>query len=169
MKRTIRIAGLCGFTLFLLSMAGCGNGGSPVKAEINEGASLPDNLPYHPLQWRVISTSINKPESSMYTLYGNDLAVEYARANSQNDYPAGAVLALVGWVQRDDERWFGGKIPDRVRSVEFVAVNPGADHRPSYTYQDYEGNPLKKTGAYEGLVPNERVAYLLSQRAAVMP
>lgn len=168
MNKTTRIACLCSFTL-LLSMAGCGNSGSPVKAELNESASLPDNLPFHPLQWRVISTAINKPESSMYTLYGNDLAIEYARSNPKNDYPAGAVLALVGWVQRDDEHWFGGKIPDRVRSVEFVEVKPGADHRPSYVYQDYEGRPLKKTGAYEGLVPNERVAYLLSQRAAVMP
>jgi hypothetical protein len=157
-------------TAMLLSGAvGCTESGSRVTAELNESASLLGNLPFNPLQWKVITTAVNKPDSTMYTLYGNDIALHYARTNSQNDYPAGAVLSLVTWTQREDSRWFGAKIPDRVKSVEFVTVGPGADHRPSYSYQNYEGAPLKKAAAYEGLVPNERAAYLLSQRAAVMP
>jgi len=153
----------------LLNTLGCSDNGAHIPAEINESASLSGDLPFNPLQWKVVTTAINKQDSSMYTLYGNDLAVQYARLNSKNDYPSGAVLSLVTWTERDDSRWFGAKIPDRVKSVEFVTVGPGADHRPSYLYQDYEGVPLKKVSTQEGLVPNERAAYLLSQRAAVMP
>jgi hypothetical protein len=163
----MKMACLLGVVLF--GAVGCTDSGSHVTAEINESAALPGNLPYNPLQWKVITTAINRQDSTMYTLYGNDVAVQYARTNSQNDYPVGAVLSLVMWTQRDDSRWFGAKIPDRVKSVEFVAVGPGQDRRPSYSYQDYEGAPLKKAATHEGLVPNERAAYLLSQRAAVMP
>jgi hypothetical protein len=155
--------------IILFATVGCTDSGSHVTAELNENAALSGKLPYNPLQWRIITTAINKHDSTMYTLYGNDVAIQYARTNSQNDYPVGAVLALVMWNQRDDSRWFGAKIPDRVKSVEFVTVGPGKDRRPSYSYQDYEGAPLKKAAAQEGLVPNERAAYLLSQRAAVMP
>jgi hypothetical protein len=38
-----------------------------------------------------------------------------------------------------------------------------------YSYQEYEGKPLKRVTAQEGRTLNDRGAYLLSQRAAVMP
>jgi hypothetical protein len=81
----------------------------------------------------------------------------------------GSVLSLVTWTQRDDDRWFGAKIPDQVKSVEFVFVGVAADGRPLYSYQEYEGKPLKRVTAQEGRTLNDRGAYLLSQRAAVMP
>jgi hypothetical protein len=105
----------------------------------------------------------------MSTLYGNDLATGYARTNSQHNFPNDSVLSLVTWTQRDDDRWFGAKIPDQVKSVEFVFVGVAADGRPSYSYQEYEGKPLKRVTAQEGRTLNDREAYLLSQRAAVMP
>jgi hypothetical protein len=37
------------------------------------------------------------------------------------------------------------------------------------SYQSYEGTPLKKTTTQEGSAPSDRGAYLLSQRAAVLP
>ena len=40
----------------------------------------------------------------MYTLFGNDLAVQYAHTNPQHDYPAGSVLSLVTWSQQEDPR-----------------------------------------------------------------
>jgi hypothetical protein len=164
----MKFAYLAGF-LLLLSAVGCVDSGSHVTAEINESASLPNNLPLNLLEWKVITTAINKRDSTMYTLYGNDTATRYVRNNSEYDYPAGSVLSLVTWIQRNDARWFGGKIPDRVKSVEFVMVEPGSGQRPSYLYEDYEGVPLKKAATHEGLVPNERAGYLLSQRASVMP
>ena len=105
----------------------------------------------------------------MSTLFGNDSAVECARTHSRHDYPAGSVLALVTWTEREDPRWFGARIPATPKSVEFVRVSLDAEHRPLYSYEDFEGSPLKKISAQESSMPNERAAYLLAQPAAVMP
>ncbi|MGA8500453.1 MAG: cytochrome P460 family protein, partial [Candidatus Sulfotelmatobacter sp.] len=132
-------------------------------------ASLVGPLPANPLQWKIITSTIDKADSTMSTLYGNDVAVRYARANSQHNYPAGSVLSLVTWTQREDDRWFGAKIPDRVKSVEFVFVDAAADGRQSYSYQQYEGAPLTMASEQKGFAPNDRATYLLTQRAAVLP
>jgi hypothetical protein len=79
------------------------------------------------------------------------------------------VLSVVTWSEQEDPRWFGGNIPASTKSVEFVAVENGADGKPTYSYQNYAGVPLKKMLAEDGSAPNERAAFLLSQRAAVMP
>jgi hypothetical protein len=153
----------------LLGVMGCSEQNPRVVTTLNQGAKLTGDLPWNPLQWRVITSAVNKQDSTMYTVFGNDLAVQYARTNSQRDYPAGSVLSLVTWKQEEDRRWFGGKIPAEVRSVEFVAVGRAADHRASYSYQEYEGAPLKKVSDRQGPTPDGRAAFLLSQRAAVMP
>ena len=89
--------------------------------------------------------------------------MQYARTNAEMKYPAGSVLSVVTWSQQEDPRWFGGSIPQKTRAVEFVKVmGPGA-----YSYQRYEGSPLKKVE--DGVAPNDRASYVLSQRAAVMP
>jgi hypothetical protein len=75
----------------------------------------------------------------MATLYGNDPAILAVRARTDASasgsrspaYPAGAVLALVTWAQRDDPHWFGARIPDAPFSVEFVQVG-GAGEASSY-------------------------------------
>ena len=105
----------------------------------------------------------------MWTLFGNDLAVNYARTHSGHDYPAGSMLSLVTWDQQEDGRWFGGRIPGPPKSVEFVAVSMDADHGLSYVYQKFEGTPLKKVSAQAAPTMSERATYLLTQRAAVMP
>jgi hypothetical protein len=105
----------------------------------------------------------------MWTLYGNDLAVDYARTHSQHDYPAGSQISLVTWTQREDPRYFGARIPGEVKSVEFVVVGAAPDGRSSYSYSAYEGPSLVKVPALASMAPNDRSTYLLSQRAAVMP
>lgn len=105
-------------------------------------AALAGDLPFNPLHWNVITTFVNRTDSTMSTLFGNDAAVHYARTHSQHEYPAGSALALVTWAQREDPRWFGGNIPATVKSVEFAKPGPA---------------------------PSEREADLLSQRGAVMP
>jgi hypothetical protein len=77
-------------------------------------------------------------------LYGNTAAVQYARSNSQHDYPASAVLSLVTWTLQEDRHWFGARIPQQVRSIE--SVNVATDDHSA----------------------GSRVAHLLSGRAAVM-
>jgi hypothetical protein len=152
-----------------LGIMGCSDQNPRVATKFNQDASLGDALPSNPLQWKVITSAINKQDSTMYTLFGNDVAVQYARTNAQHNYPAGSMLSLVIWHQQEDPRWFGGNIPSKPKSVEFVMVSAGPDQKPSYSYQDFEGAPLKKVSVQDGPAPNERAEYLLSQRAAVMP
>jgi len=105
----------------------------------------------------------------MSTLYGNDLAIAYARTSPQHDYPVGAELSLVTWTQAEDTRWFGAKIPAQLKSVEFVTVESAPDGTRSYSYQEFTGVLLKMASTQKSLTPSDRTAYLLSERAAVMP
>ncbi len=105
----------------------------------------------------------------MSTLYGNDIAGRFARGNPQHDYPAGAVLSLVTWTEKEDPHWFGARIPRQVKSVEFVTVTAGSNNQPSYSYENYQGWPLRKTSSPTDLDAQSRAEYLLSQRSAVLP
>jgi hypothetical protein len=77
-------------------------------------------------------------------------------------YPAGAVLALVTWTQRDDPHWFGARIPDRPLSVEFVEAG-GQPH-----YRRFSGSALEED---EGASKNsaERASFLLGLAPAPLP
>ena len=147
----------------LLPLVGCTS--KPPVAVINEAATLNGHLPHNPFAWKVITSSINQRNATMSTLYGNDLAVAYARGNSGYDYPAGSVLALVTWAQREDPHWFGARIPSAPQSVEFVTISSAPGTKP--TYERYQGSPLTRVTASDG--DATRVDYLTTQRAAVMP
>jgi len=164
-RKRILLLGL----LLSMSLVGCSSEEPKISAELNQSAVLVGQLPYNPLQWKVISSAIDPVNSTMATLYGNDIAVGYARTNAQHDYPAGSVLSLVTWTQTEDARWFGAKIPAKVKSVEFVTVVEAAPAQHSYTYQLFAGSPLKMLSTEQSLAPNQQMASLLSQRAAVMP
>ncbi|MEI9972721.1 MAG: cytochrome P460 family protein [Ignavibacteriota bacterium] len=131
-------------------------------------ASMPQT-PVKPREWNVITTMVDRPSSTMSTLFGNDIAVRYARANSQHDYPAGAQIALVTWTQQEDPRWFGASILAQVKSIETVTVSAGPDNRNTYSYELYEGSPAVKTSASEDHSSGSRADLLLSLRAAVLP
>ena len=158
------------FTMPLpLAALGSSNSSARVPSSINEGAALTGSLPWNPLQWSVITSSVEKESSTMSTLYGNDIAVRYARDNPQHDYPTGAVLALVTWTQKEDPHWFGARIPRQVKSVEFVTVTAGPNNQPLYSYENYQGWPLRKSSSPADRGAQNRAEYLLSQRSAVMP
>jgi mono/diheme cytochrome c family protein len=92
----------------------------------NRAAALPPSLPFQPLGWSAITMYVDPRNHTTATLYGNDTAmgaVHAREAAGAPAYPAGAVLALVTWAQRDDPHWFGGRIPDVPLSVEFVKIN----------------------------------------------
>jgi hypothetical protein len=152
----------------LLVVTGCSQQNPRVVTKFNQEASLQGSLPANPLTWKVITSTIDRPGASMSTLFGNDVAVQYARDNASHDYPAGSVLSLVTWKQQEDPRWFGGNIPAAPQSVEFVFVS-AADRTMNYAYQEFEGSPLKKISTLATHSPEGRTAYLLSLRAAVMP
>lgn len=158
----------------LLGIFGC-SGESQIAPVLNHSAALSGELPANPLQWRVITAAIvaaNDPSGagkSLSTLFGNDLAVDYARAHSGHDYPDGSVLALVTWNEREDPRWFGGLIPDRPSSVEFLTIGTAPDGRASYSYTNYTGAPLRLSSSQPFSKPSGRAAFVLSLRSAVLP
>jgi hypothetical protein len=104
----------------------------------------------------------------MSTLFGNDTAVEHARASMDHNYPPGSVLSLVTWQQQEDSRWFGGNIPAKPKSVELVSIRTSEKGLPYSFYQIYEGSPLKQNATMSNQ-DNPRIEYLLAIRAAVMP
>jgi hypothetical protein len=161
----VRVICLLGVVL-AVSLAGCSDQVNPrVTTRLNQDAALVGDLPSNPLQGKVITSWVSKQDATMSTMFGNDVAWQYARTNAEMMYPAGSVLSVVTWSQQEDARWFGGNIPKNAKAVEFVTVTaPG-----TYSYQRYEGSPLKKVASVEGVDPKDRAAYLVSQRAAVMP
>jgi hypothetical protein len=167
---------------FCAVFGGCSNpnGVPPIVATMNENGSLTDaaakTLPANPLQWKIITAAVDTSSKTMATLYGNDVAVRFARSNASHDYPVNATIALVTWTQRDDPRYFGAKIPDRLQSIEYVfvrqtndAASAAASVAKQYSYQKFEGSPLIKNATEEGKTPSPRAAVLLGQRAAVLP
>lgn len=152
-----------------LGLLGCSGRPSAAAPTLNQDASLPGGLPMNPLSWRIVTSMADKTSSTMSTLYGNDLAVDYARAHSDDGYPDGSVLALVTWTQQNDPRWYGAKIPARVSSVELLTVGALPDGHATYSYQEYAGAPLKQASAEQTATPSGRALFLLTQRAAVLP
>jgi hypothetical protein len=152
--------------LVSVGLGGCSDKTNPrVVTRLNQDAALVGALPSNPLRGKVITSWVDKKDSTMSTLFGNDVAWQHARTNAEMTYPAGSVLSVVTWGEQEDPRWFGGNIPQGAKSVEFVTVTSPV----TYSYQRYEGSPLKKVASVEGNDPKERAAYLLAQRAAVMP
>jgi hypothetical protein len=146
-----------GCALMLAAVCGC-NGKKIADADLyNVQARLPTGLPYGVLEWKAITTVVDREKGDMATLFGNDAAVVAARAGTA--YPAGAVLGLVTWRQREDPHWFGARIPGAAVSVEFVVV--GA----TTVCRRFTGAPLREgTGCSA-----ERVAEIEGMKAAWMP
>ena len=150
----------------LAGLSGCTEHRTPVQQILNSSASMPaSTLPMNPLSWRVLTSFANRGEHTMATLYGNDAAIESAR--SSGTYEDGAVVALVTWKQKEDPHWFGGNIPAAPVRVEFAQA-AGASSTMRWNYSRYEGKPLHAVTS----TPDDqaqRINFLVSQRAAVMP
>lgn len=136
----------------------------------NAAASLPANLPWQPLGWRAITMYVDPRTRTTATLYGNDAAMQVAAGRESAgaqppSYPAGAVLALVTWAQRDDPHWFGGRIPNIPLKVEFVQI---ASDNNADTYCVFEGRPLVEEHI-EAKSAELRVNFILNLEPAVLP
>lgn len=142
------------------------------QAEVvnNRTANLPSSLPYPPLAWSAITMYVDPGAHTMATLFGNQTAMRAITSRGPASgqvlsYPTGAVLALVTWAQRDDPHWFGGRIPDTPRSIEFVEVNSQAG---ASSYHLYQAN-----GMTEHQVPRDIAAqsaeFILKLTPATLP
>jgi hypothetical protein len=134
---------------------------------INVDAALPAGTPVKPLDWRVISSSIDRGSQTMATLFGNDTAVDSARSASHTEYPPGAVLSLVTWKQKEDPHWFGARIPKEFQTMEVVRVTPGKDGKPAASYERFDGSTSHP--AASPVDADARKAYILGMRASVIP
>jgi hypothetical protein len=155
---TIALAGL-------LALSACSQPQVPA-GQLNEAASLPTSFDFSKLGLRVLASSVNRRQATMATLYGNDLARQAALEDTGAAQP-GEVLALVTWRQQADPNWFGARIPGALQSLELLRTAPGSAGRPAVTYQCFIGKNL--TPRTDTLHQQERIAYLLAQKPAVMP
>jgi hypothetical protein len=140
-----------------------------VQTRFNDDAELTGKLPHNPFSWQLISSTLNRNGHTISAFVGNEQAVKYARTNVAGDYPAGSVICVITWSQQEDPRWFGGNIPRKLQSVEFLEVQSGPDNARNYLYTSYAGSPLVKSAFFAQSSPSGRAAQLLNQRAAVMP
>lgn len=134
----------------------------PSEELLNKKAAIPASFHFDRAGLKVISSSINKKNKTMSTLYGNELALKTAIAGS-TEYPAGENLTLVTWKQQDDDRWFGARIPGDLESIEVVKTSD-----PNIVnYQKYEGRQLviNPDTAHQ----QERIKYIFAQKPSVMP
>jgi hypothetical protein len=151
----------------LLFIVGCSHRIPTERDLFNVDAALPAGLPVHPLEWRVITSSIDREHHTMATLFANDIAVNSARsAADMVVYSAGSTLALVTWTQRDDEHWFGGRIPQRFVSMELVTVAAGAEWKAAAKYERFGTDGHLAGGSDQDAMPEEAI---LAERASVMP
>ena len=136
---------------------------------INTEASLPAGLPYNPLTLRVITSGADRQQSTMFTLFGNDRAVDHARGFTQVPYPPGSMLSLVTWRQQDDPNWFGAKIPGAVETIEFLCVPSASGRSLPYSYKKFAGTPLSEMPAANDIAFRKRADWILTLKASLMP
>ncbi len=149
----MRVRAIVGAAIFAV-LCGC-SGKKIADADLyNVQAGLGAGLPYPVMEWKAITTVVDRGNETTGTLFGNDAAVSAARAGVA--YPAGAVLGLVTWRQRDDPHWFGARIPGAVMSVEFVEVGSSTVDR------EFVGRPWSEVA---GTAKGE----ILGMKAAVAP
>lgn len=135
----------------------------------NRAAAFPLSLSYQPLGWHVLTMFVDSKAHTMAALFGNNVAHaamgKGGNAGNASAYPAGSVLALVTWSQREDQHWFGGRIPDTPQSVEFVEAD-GADK--ARAYRRYDSPSMQQQAPRAEDVPR-RAHFLLTLVPAILP
>jgi len=153
------------FTASVFTLAACNNR-KPAEELLNKKAAIPTSFNFSKAGLKVITSSINKKEQTMSTLYGNDLALKTAISGSTN-YPPGENLTLVTWKQQDDDRWFGAKIPGDLLSVEVVKTISSKTGNAIVNYQRFTGKEL--VADTDTALQQERISYIFSQKPSIMP
>lgn len=136
------------------------------KELINKNASLHQNdvLKDNPLLMHPITLAIQSKDSTMSTLYGNEIAFSHVKKNFNSDYPRNAVFYEVTWKQKPDELWFGANIPKEIVSIEKTTfVGKG-----EAVYEKYQGKPLKKVQTDKKTEPS-RINFIISRNRVVSP
>jgi hypothetical protein len=149
--------------LFILSLflAACSN---PPGNPLNQEASFPASFDLTKMGLKVITSSINKKQATMSTLYGNAAALKAATDSTQHQ--PGETYALVTWKQKADGHWFGANIPGDLQSVTMLKTT-GQTGAITFNYQKYTGKNLTLSADTVG--NKASMKFILSERASVMP
>jgi hypothetical protein len=128
---------------------------------INSKASLPESFNLSALHQKVITSFINKRDSTMSILYGNEAA---SKALGKDVQPgvANASYTLVTWRQQDDPHWFGARIPGDLLTVETLKLD-----KDTLSYQKYAGKNLRRLADTTGR--SARINLLLAQNPSITP
>jgi hypothetical protein len=133
---------------------------------INNKASLPPTFDFDKMGLKVMTSSVNKKQATMATLYANELALKTAPSGSKA-VTAGKVLALITWKQQPDGHWFGGNIPGELQSVELLKTVDAGGKGTTINYQKFEGKTLSLSR--DTSQNQARIKYLLEQQPSVLP
>ncbi len=142
-----------------LSVSACKQQVSPDKI-INHNALVPPAFGISNLG--VITSSINKRNHTMSTLYGNSNSVNRSRAGAS--LGTSEKLVLITWKQKADENWFGANIPDAIQSIEQISTG---DDVKEIHYQQYLGKTLTLNPDTSG--QTRRINNILGMQASIMP
>ena len=152
------------FVLIVFLMTACRH--SPGSGElINEKASLPASFHFRELGLKVIASEINKKDSTMSTLYGNEPARERVM-DSSIIHKNGEIFAFVTWKQQEDKKWFGAVIPAELKMVELVKTSPDG-RGETVNYQRFVGKDLVLSRDSSG--QSERIKYIFGQKPSILP
>jgi hypothetical protein len=116
--------------------------GPRTSPRLNGVAALAPVGAFAPLESSVLSLSVDPHASTLSVLHGNSAA----SARTGDAYPPGSVLALVTWKSREDERWFGARVPGQVARVDLLKLESTPAGEPSWSHEIYE----RGSGASEG-------------------
>jgi hypothetical protein len=128
---------------------------SRADAVNRNAASLPKNLPHQPLGWNIVTMYVDSGSHAMAVLY----------ANGKNRHGNRGVLSLVTWRQREDPHWFGGRIPDAPKLVEFVESDGSGEW---VSYRLFDG-PAFTEDHLSPAAAAKRMKFILSLSPAWLP
>ncbi|MEN2435829.1 hypothetical protein AAH994_10480 [Weeksellaceae bacterium A-14] len=133
------------------------------QENLNRQASLLQTSIFkeNPLLEHVIASSINPKNKTMQTVYGNQIAYDYANSHANFLYPKGSILYAVTWQQQQDSVWFGANIPKEILSIE--EVNFSGQGQPEYRM--FSGRPLKEIEVKNSF----RLTAIVQTKMAVSP
>lgn len=136
---------------------------------MNTEAALPAAFNLTKMGLKVITSGINPQQATMFTLYGNNKALQLLKEG--RTVAADETFALITWKQQADKNWFGARIPGPLHRLEMIktsaATNGAATGKPQISYQRFEGPHLVLNKDTTGNA--ERISYIFAQQPSVMP
>jgi len=132
---------------------------------INTKASIPEHFAISNKKYKVITTFLNRKDSTTSLLYGNEIAYNAAHHHQHSSVP-GEVFILVTWKQQPDAHWFGANIPGELRSIETMTTAGNAD-TSTISYERRTGSALALVSDTTG--QNARSNFILAQEASIIP